>query len=133
MAAEPTVKRTVAFFDGQNLFHAAREAFGIRHPDFDPVTLAKAVRAPRGWALQQVRFYTGVPGAGDNPFWDHFWADEIREIARAQKRWFKMASAFPASPTVRNRRGVNGSDWIPVDRQTYEACRDPRDYRPKEP
>ena len=28
MPAEPPVKRTIAFFDGQNLFHAAKDAFG---------------------------------------------------------------------------------------------------------
>lgn len=28
MIIEPSVKRVCAFFDGQNLFHAAKEAFG---------------------------------------------------------------------------------------------------------
>lgn len=28
MPDEPLIKRTVAFFDGQNLFHATKEAFG---------------------------------------------------------------------------------------------------------
>lgn len=28
MPVEPSTKRTVAFFDGQNLYHAAKEAFG---------------------------------------------------------------------------------------------------------
>ena len=28
MSGEPPTKRAVAFVDGQNLFHAAREAFG---------------------------------------------------------------------------------------------------------
>ncbi len=58
-------------------------------------------------------------------------ADEIREIARQQDRWLKMASAFPASPASQNRRGINGTDWIKIDRATYDGCLDIRDYRPK--
>jgi hypothetical protein len=33
MPPEPTVKRAVAFIDGQNLFHAVREAFGYTYPN----------------------------------------------------------------------------------------------------
>ena len=58
-------------------------------------------------------------------------ADEIRTIAREQDRWIKIASAFPDSPTQRNRRGVNKTDWIRIDRATYDACLDPNDYRLK--
>jgi hypothetical protein len=58
-------------------------------------------------------------------------ADEIRAIAREQNRWIKIACAFPFSPTTRNRRGVEKTDWIRVDRATYDACLDRRDYRPK--
>jgi hypothetical protein len=60
-------------------------------------------------------------------------ADEIRVIAREQSRWIKIASAFPSSPAVKGWRGVNKTDWIQIDRATYDACRDPRDYRPKPP
>jgi hypothetical protein len=31
MPTEPTPKRTIVFFDGQNLFHAAKEAFGYKY------------------------------------------------------------------------------------------------------
>jgi hypothetical protein len=30
MRIEPPVKRTVAFFDGQNLFYAVKQAFGYQ-------------------------------------------------------------------------------------------------------
>ncbi|MEW6487972.1 MAG: NYN domain-containing protein [Thermodesulfobacteriota bacterium] len=206
MASEPQAKTTVAFVDGQNLFHSAREAFGYTHPNYDVRALAQAVCQAQGWQLDQVRFYTGVPDASDNPFWSGFWqrklammgrqgvwlfsrplryrnrvvdlpgggqhsflsgeekgvdvrialdvvrmahrrefdvalvfsqdqdlsevAEELRVIAREQGRWIKMASAFPASPTSRNRRGINKTDWVRVDRATYDACLDPRDYRP---
>lgn len=207
MAQEPAQKRTIAFVDGQNVFHAAREAFGYTFPNYDPLALASIVCSGQGWSLSQTRFYTGVPDVTDNPFWNHFWAgkllaiahrgtyvysrplryrnktvrlpngtthsfpvaeekgfdvrialdvirlahrneydvalvfsqdqdlsevaDEIRVIAGEQSRWIKIACAFPFSPTVRNRRGINGTDWIRIDRATYDACLDPKDYRPK--
>ncbi len=58
-------------------------------------------------------------------------AEEVRVIAQEQNRWIKLASAFPLSPTTRNRRGIEKTDWIRIDRATYDACLDPRDYRPK--
>ena len=206
MPTEPTVKRALAFVDGQNLFHSAREAFGCTHPNYDVKKLAQAVCAQQGWQLERVQFYTGVPDVSDNPFWNHFWnaklarmgwqgvkvfsrslryrnqtvrlpdgsdhiflvgqekgvdvrlaldviravhrqecsvalifsqdqdlrevADEVRTIAREQKRWIKIATAFPFSPTTRNKRGVDRTDWIRIDRATYDACLDLRDYRP---
>jgi len=60
-------------------------------------------------------------------------AREVRVISQESDRWMKVASAFPSSPTSTNRRGIDGTDWIPVDRAMYEACLDPRDYRPKLP
>jgi uncharacterized LabA/DUF88 family protein len=206
---EPATKRAIAFVDGQNLFHAAREAFGYTYPSYDPQKLAEQVCQGQGWQLQQVRFYTGFPAAEDQPFWNHFWTaklavlgtrrlytyarplryrnrtvqlpdgtehtylaghekgidvrlaldvlglavdgaydvavlfsqdqdlselgDDIRRIARRSDRWIKLASAYPNSPTSRNRRGINGTDWIKIDRATYDKCLDPNDYRPKKP
>ena len=58
-------------------------------------------------------------------------AEEVRLIAREKKRWIKIASAFPSSPTSRNRRGIDKTDWIRIDRSLYDSCLDRRDYRPK--
>lgn len=58
---------------------------------------------------------------------------EIRAIAKDQDRWIKVSCAFPWSPTVRQSRGVDLADWIRIDRATYDACVDRRDYRPKRP
>jgi len=58
-------------------------------------------------------------------------ADEIRTIARNQGRWIKIASAFPQSPTTQNRRGINKTDWIPIDRELYDQCLDRRNYHSK--
>lgn len=207
MAAEPAEKRTIAFVDGQNLFHAAREAFGYTYPNYDVKALADKVCGQSGWNLVQARFYSGIPEASDNPFWNTFWAgkmavmgrqgvavysrplryrnrrvrlpdggehvflageekgidvrlaldvirlahrreydvalvfsqdqdlsevaEEVRVIAREQARWIKLACAFPTSPTTRNRRGIDKTDWIRIDRAAYDACIDRRDYRPK--
>jgi len=207
MPAEPAIKRALVFFDGQNLFYAAKNAFGHRYPNFDPKALAERVCRNQNWQLVQTRFYTGYPSADDDPFWNHFWrakmlqltrdqvhvfsrplryrlqtlrladgttqsaavgqekgvdvrlaidvislahqnafdvalifsqdqdlsevADEIRLIAGLQKRWMKIASAFPVSPVPHNKRGIKGTDWIKIDRATYDACLDARDYRPK--
>ena len=57
-------------------------------------------------------------------------ADELRIIAQDERRWIKIASAFPDSPTVKNRRGINHTDRIRIDRAEYDACIDHRDYRP---
>jgi len=56
-------------------------------------------------------------------------AVEIRTIAREQNRWIKIASAFPVSPAASNRRGINSTDWVPIDRALYDRCLDRRDYR----
>lgn len=60
-------------------------------------------------------------------------ADEIRAIAQDQKRWIKIASAYPFSPAVKHWRGIEKTDWVRIDRATYDACIDTRDYRPKPP
>lgn len=203
--AEPENKRAVVFVDGQNLFHAAREAFGYTYPNYDVLALARQVCVARAWTLVQARFYTGIPDFTDNPFWHRFWeaklravswqgvhiysralryrnktvklpdgsthtflageekgidirlaldvirmahrsqydvavmlsqdqdlsevAEEIRAIAREQNRWIKVACAFPSSPASRNRRGIDKTDWIRIERAAYDACLDRRDYR----
>lgn len=207
MPPEPTVKRAYAFVDGQNLFYTAKKAFGYPYPNYEPKNLAECIASARGWTLVEAFFYTGIPDAADNPFWNHFWsaklavmgtrgintfsrplryrnqtiqlpdrsvttilvgqekgidirialdmvrlarenlydvalvfsqdqdlseaADEVRAISVEQSRWIKVACAFPSSPTAENRRGINGTEWIKIDRATYDQCLDPNDYRPK--
>jgi uncharacterized LabA/DUF88 family protein len=57
--------------------------------------------------------------------------DDVKKISILQNRWIKPACAFPTSPTVQKTRGINGTEWIRIDRATYDACIDPNDYRPK--
>ncbi|MDY7010833.1 MAG: NYN domain-containing protein [Planctomycetota bacterium] len=203
----PDIPKAVVFVDGQNLFHAAKEAFGYNWPNYDPVALATRICRNKRWELLQTRFYTGVPDAADNEFWNHFWTsklavigrcptaeiyrrslryrnqtvrlpngtkhtflvgqekgidvrialdttrfaldrhydvaiivsqdqdlteavEEVKEIACMQNRWIWVASAFPVSPTSENRRGIDKTEWIQITRADYDACLDPRDYRP---
>lgn len=201
---EPATKRAVIFIDGQNLYHHARAAFNITHPNYDVMLLAKEICKANGWFLKSVRFYTGIPEAADDAFWHNFWAkklltikrqgvntfsrrlryrdskvtvegiehtvrvgeekgidirialdvvsyaisndldvavifsqdqdmsevvDEIKKIARIQRRWIKVACPYPMSETASNRRGINGAQWLPFDDVLYRRCIDPRDYR----
>lgn len=205
MPIEPAIKRTVVFVDGQNLYWAAKEAFGYTYPNYDVKALAETICGRQVWKLVQTRFYTGIPAPEDNAAWNHFWiakmaamgrqgitvfsrplryrnkrirladgsehtflsgeekgidvrialdiirlahqcqydvalilsqdqdlsevANEIRTLSTEQDRWIKLASAFPSSITARNRRGIEGTDWIRIDKETYDACLDRRDYR----
>jgi hypothetical protein len=67
VATEPKKTRAVAFVDGQNLYHAAREAFGYTYPNYDPAKLAEDVCKQQGWILGETRFYTGMPDAKRDP------------------------------------------------------------------
>jgi hypothetical protein len=82
MPPEPSVKRTIAFIDGQNLFHAAKEAFGYSYPNYDARALAEAVCLSKQWSLTAIHFYTGVPDANDDPFWHHFWEQKLAVMGR---------------------------------------------------
>ena len=53
-----------------------------------------------------------------------------KEIAQSQNRSLLFESAFPFNPGM-NPRGVPGTTWVHIDQTTYDACFDPRDYRPK--
>src|SRR5688572_22660216 len=61
MLSEPTVKRAAAFFDGQNLFYAAKHAFGYTWPNYDPLKLAKVICQQQGWQFSSAFFYTVIP------------------------------------------------------------------------
>ena len=209
MAAEPAVKRAIAFFDGQNLYRHAKDAFGHHHPNYDPKRLFDAVCADKGWESRGVRFYTGTPAYQHNAMWHGYWANrllsmrragivvesrplryrehdvelpdgtvetryvpqekgidlrlgldvvrlarvgqldvavifsqdqdlaevvkEVKDIASETDRWVKVVSAFPSGPEATSKRGINGADWYRMDQTFYDACLDPRDYRPRRP
>ena len=202
---EPSIKRAIVFFDGQNLFHHARGAFGYHFLNYDVQELAEQVCTKEGWVLTEICFYTGVPDPTDSPRWHAFWsnklaamiragitvfrrplryrtktfklpdgtihsvvvgeekgidvrlaldiigkavrnefdvavvfsqdqdlsevADEFRTIAHQQNRWLRIACAYPVGPAATNKRGINGTQWIKIDKTSYDLCIDPADYR----
>lgn len=83
--------KTVVFFDGQNLYHLARDAWAptphvpgspYGYPAYDVMKLAQALvdRKP-GRTLSEIRFYTGVPDAwrgATEAFWHGFWGNKLR-------------------------------------------------------
>ncbi len=80
---EPVLKRAIGFFDGQNLYRHAKDAFGHHHPNYDPLKLLHAVSAARGWHPLGVRFYTGVPSSLEDPFWHAYWSNRLLAMSRA--------------------------------------------------
>src|SRR6266851_2414168 len=79
---EPAIKRAIAFIDGQNLFHHARAAFNVTHPNYDVLALARTICQSRGWFFKGVRFYTGTPELADDPKWHRFWAKKLLSTTR---------------------------------------------------
>src|SRR2546426_4815283 len=80
MPLEPSTKRAVAFIDGQNLFNAAKKAFGYTYPNYDILALCKAVCLNAGWELTQIRFYTGIPDSSDRRH--AFWVAKLAAMGR---------------------------------------------------
>jgi hypothetical protein len=70
------------FIDGQNLFNAAKAAFGYSYPNYDPMVLADRVCKDNGWTRTQIRFYTGMPGAAEDPSRHVFWTNKLVVLRR---------------------------------------------------
>lgn len=86
--SESQLKRATVFFDCQNLYRSAREAFGqgYTYPDFHPILLAERVCKDNGWSLpgdtKRVRVYTGVPEEREDFFWHHYWTKKLLQLER---------------------------------------------------
>ena len=121
MGGKQERKRAVAFVDGQNLYFAAREAFGYTYPNYDVKALAQALCTPKGWELTEVHFYTGVPDEADNKRWNRFWAHKLAAMGRrggiSSPARFATATSESAfrmdrnSPSCRGRRKGLTSAW----------------------
>lgn len=92
----PIEKLAIAFFDGQNLFHAAREAFRHRFPNYDTLALAERICQERGWKLVQTHFDTGYPDATQSPRWNHFWTAKLATMGRQGVRVFSRPLRYRA-------------------------------------
>lgn len=73
----------MAFFDCQNLYQHAKDAFGHHHPNFDPIKLHAAVCELNGWVPNLVKFYTGIPSHAESPMWSSYWSNRILAMKRA--------------------------------------------------
>ncbi|MBI4665954.1 MAG: NYN domain-containing protein [Nitrospinae bacterium] len=83
MITEPAIKRATCFFDGQNLFHCAKEAFEITWPSFDPIKLSMKICQLNRWELKGVKFYTGIPSLEENKHWHQFWTAKLAHMGRS--------------------------------------------------
>ena len=77
--------RTLIQFDGQNLFHLAKNAWGpgspYQYPSYDVVKLAEAlVWMKTGRTVEEVRFYTGVPNRSARPTLNGFWENKLKHL-----------------------------------------------------
>ena len=54
-----------------------------------------------------------------------------KHIAKDQGKMLAFESAFPVGPGTGSQRGIPGATWRPIEKETYDACQDPRDYRPR--
>jgi uncharacterized LabA/DUF88 family protein len=98
MPNEPAIKRTIAFVDGQNLFHAAKDAFGYTVPNFDLLKLCNTIAKQEGWNLHMIQFYTGTPDKGTNPKWHYFWRNKLGAMGRQGIRIYSRQLAY--SPEI---------------------------------
>ena len=76
--------RVNAYFDGQNLFHSAKECFGYTFPNYDPIKLTKAlIKNNPERTLKKIHFYTGIHKADKNPLWHRFWTNKLLGLRNA--------------------------------------------------
>ncbi len=62
--------------------------------------------------------------------WDFGPAVQLaKRIAREQGRVLIFESAFPQNERSGSNRGIPGTEWVRIEKATYDACFDPRDYR----
>lgn len=73
-------------------------------------------------AFYETPLYLTAFGKGDSEHLstNKFLAAELRVLI----------SAFPASESASSSRGIDKTEWFKFDKTFYDACVDPRDYRP---
>ncbi len=135
MPTAPDIKRTVVFFDGQNLFHHARAAFGCKYPDYSPLALAHCVCKQKGFNLQEVRFYTGVPEEAEEPRWNRFWAAKLLAMNREgivtfsrtlryRKRTIRSSDGTEVTKRIGEEKGIDIRIALDIVRMTRQNVLD---------
>lgn len=84
-----TTQYAMAFFDVQNLFRHAKDAFHVdtesnyHHPNFDPKKLHHKVAQSFGLQPNLTRFYTGVPIQSESEMWAGYWNNRVLALKRS--------------------------------------------------
>lgn len=117
--------RAVAFVDGMNLFNAAKTAFGYHYPNFDPMALAEAICALRGWHLEQTRFYTGLPREERDPGRHRFWVAKLAAMSRQGVATFHRLLRYDVDPPHRgHEKGIDVRIALDLVRLAHEGAYD---------
>lgn len=122
--------QTIVFFDGQDLYHGAKDAWRPKTatgaspyawPSYDVEKLAATlVSRVAGRTLKQIRFYTGVPDprlGSKEQFWHGFWSNKLRYLK--SRGVFTYRGRINASG---QEKGVDVSIAIDLVRLTYEQA-----------
>ena len=54
----------------------------------------------------------------------------VKDLSKRLQRPVRVMCAFPMGPGTTNRFGIQGAQARGVQKEEYDACLDPRDYRP---
>ena len=57
-------------------------------------------------------------------------ARQVRDISWSAGQWLKVVSAFAGDPNAASSRSIERMGWVRMNRDFYDTCLDPRDYRP---
>jgi uncharacterized LabA/DUF88 family protein len=88
MPEEKSYKRVIAFVDGQNLFYAAKQAFGYTYPNYDAIKLSQLTCDKYGTIqninckLVKLYFYTGMPLQDVDATKNRFWKSKLAAMGR---------------------------------------------------
>ncbi len=55
----------------------------------------------------------------------------LSHSVRARYLVFSLIAAAALVSASTSTDGIYRTDWVKIDRATYDSCIDPRDYRPK--
>ena len=123
-------KRCIVFFDGQNLYHGARDAWApdrvlnlktpYSWPSYDVEKLAsELVSKVSDRELKQIRFYTGVPDWHRDAPWHEFWSNKLRFLGSRGVYVYRGRISKSGQ-----EKGVDVSIAIDLLKLTYEKAYD---------
>ena len=123
-------KRVAVFVDGQNLFYAAKDAFGYIYPNYDILKLSEVVCNKQSWQIVQVAFYTGVPSPLENEPGHQFWVAKLGSMGhqgikvfsrplRYRNKVIELPDGTASAIIVGQEKGVDVRLALDVVRSTY--------------